>query len=689
MGGYLPLKAQVVEDGELLLDAEAVRVAVLGVEAEDRDFGHKPPPLETPVAIGQAEELDEKKITVTGIHVPDDLDLSWDIDISPDGTQMVYVGRDFTSSSNMAQLRIQSQVKVTANVTPKPSVILEEDVANYYQPKWSPDGLWIAFYRHVYTAYVPGVGETLGPYGKDMDVYLVSASGGDLRFLAHTNSTNHPGWLSWSPDSKELAFVRWKGEKSDIYIVSVNTGAVRPFTTDGKKNTDPSWSPDGKWIAYSSKQGLLINSLRVWRQPVAGGIAVVNERVGLWPPIHSPDGRWIAYTDYLPDRKSGFIAARVNEQGELAGEPILLKSARLQVSAKPLRWTPDGKVIVLQQAYSEIIYALNIRSGEQQRVSSNPDYWFEGAQWLSDGNRLFLVSSKDRRPGFFDIETAQFTALPIEVPERTSFSWWTLSPDERWVAFVKTHPKTPQQRVGGLPKVNAHLCIMPVEGGVPKQVAQSEFSGFAPRWSPDGQTIAFRNIEYEPSDGLTSQLCAVSIHDNQVKTLTVNERCTGAAWSPDGTMLAYLRSKKKALDLDEMEGDIYVVSAAGGKSRRITNTPEKEMDITWTPDSKRLTFELQGLAWVASIDGDKPIKLRKNYVRSSWSSDGKSYLTYVHSGKFQRVSLNGTITAELSFSIPPNANPIYMAPNGETILFSQGDSNRQCWSIDVSHLVSQ
>ena len=44
-----------------------------------------------------------------------------------------------------------------------------------------------------------------------------------------------------------------------------------------------------------------------------------------------------------------FLAARVNEQGELTGEPILLKEARLQVGAKPLRWTPDGKIIALQE----------------------------------------------------------------------------------------------------------------------------------------------------------------------------------------------------------------------------------------------------------------------------------------------------------------------------------------------------
>ena len=46
-------------------------------------------------------------------------------------------------------------------------------------------------------------------------------------------------------------------------------------------------------------------------------------------------------------------------------------------------------------------YAFSVKSGEQRRVSSNPEFWFEAAQWLSDGNRLFLVSIKDPTPRIF------------------------------------------------------------------------------------------------------------------------------------------------------------------------------------------------------------------------------------------------------------------------------------------------
>ena len=57
-----------------------------------------------------------------------------------------------------------------------------------------------------------------------------------MHFLAQTGSNKRPDGLSWSPDGKELAFERWDGEYTDIFIVSVVTRKIRPFTTDGKEN---------------------------------------------------------------------------------------------------------------------------------------------------------------------------------------------------------------------------------------------------------------------------------------------------------------------------------------------------------------------------------------------------------------------------------------------------------------------
>ena len=538
-------------------------------------------------------------------------------------------------------------------------------------------------------------------------MYLIPAAGGEMRFLARTDSQKHPRGLSWSPDSKELAFVKWNGKKADIYIVSLDTRAVRPFTTDGKTNRWPSWSSDGKWIFYSSQRPTSRQTYRgnpLWKQSVDGSKAVPPNVVSLQDPFtYSPNGRWIAhtgivYTDLLrgfsyPDEdRTGSIALnRVNEQGKLAGEPILFKSVRLKEGAKPLRWTPDGKIVVLQEGDTETTYvALTIKNGVQHPFSRDTrfplDFFvFGGVQWLSDGKRLFLSSGSvpetshsqfslkreskhvmrriltTSQSRFLDIETSQLTELPIELPEEMLLGKSTLSPDETQVAFVG--------RV--LPEARGHIYIMPVTGGTAKQLTHGQLYVMDLRWSPDGQKIAFIDRKMRISgDQPKSRLCVVSVSDGQVKPLVDSGLSMEPAWSPDGTMLAY---RKYPFD------DLYIVPATGGEPRQITTLEEQETAIHWTPDGKRVTFKINGIAWrVVSIDGGEPKKLRRSYIPSSWSSDGRSYLAFGPHGGLQRVSLDGETSPIFTSSerrvpvrVPKSVYPISMSPDGETILFQQ------------------
>ena len=657
-----------------------------------------------PAAMGQPEEMTANKITVTGIHVPDDLDRTWDIDISPDGTKMVYKGEG---------LHVRPLVDILTDVSTEPTVLLKEPPreillrkspratyflprATYFQPKWSPKGKWIAFYRQEYA-------EGKGMKELDVEVYMIPAEGGEMRFLAQTNSKRHPGGLSWSPDSADLAFVNWKGEKSDISIVTIDTGVVRPFTTDGEENTAPTWWPNGEWISYSSRRGVWLgDSTRTWKQRVDGGNAVqIDVRVGFDSLVHSPDENWVAYTSRLPDGRRGFLASRVNADGGLTGEPILLKSASLRVGSKPLRWTPGGKIIVLQEDYSEKTYALNVKTGEQHRLNSEPEFSFGGlipAQWAGDGKRLFLPSGSDRNPGFLDFKTSEFVELPLEVSSVDRIRDATLSPDKTTIAFTHFDPKNVEpikikETVISLPKDGVHVHTMPTTGGQIQKLTDGKFYAGVLRWSPNGRQIAFISGEIGTSGNPASRLYAVSVSDGQVNKLTDSGLHMEVAWSPDGRMLAYLRLREKGerFNPEEMEGDLYVVNATGGESKRITNSPEKEMGVSWTPDGKRLTFKIEGggEAWIVSINGGEPTELQRKYIPSSWSTDGTSYLAIGRNGELQRISLDGKTIDELLIRVPADARPISMSPDGETILYRLITSGTQCWSIDVSHLVSQ
>ena len=553
-----------------------------------------------------------------------------------------------------------------------------------------------------------------GAPGNNMDVYVIPASGGEKRFLAATDSQDQD-ILSWSPDSKELAFVKRKGKNADIFIVSIVTGKERQFTTDGKENIRPTWAGDGRWITYLSQRGSWFSGQQRWIQAVDGGKPRILKGSDRDPVLYSPDGEWLAYLRRTPDQPHGFYASRITTQGELTGEPVLLKTTVSNNYGEPITWTTDGQIITLEPDYSERTYALNTEDGEMRLMSSDLERLapYERVQWLSDSTRLFLLSRTDLSPNFFDIEKGLVTPLPIPLPEGMLFGESSLSPDEQQIAFVQFEIKKPTTEPSSeLPEVNAHLHIADLKGGISKHVMRIGSPLVNPRWSPDGQEIAFLNTAISAQGIVESKLCVVSAITGEVRTLADSDLYMDPDWSPDGTMLAYLRMKNqgKGFDPDEMEGDLYVIPASGGAPKQITNTPENEMKIAWTPDGKHITFESHGEPWIASVDGKNPRqvtfephgemfkasvgeggprKLKRGYIPSSWASDGQSYLAFGDLGELLRVYLDGTTSLELPIPVPTDARPLSMSPDGETILYQQIDAGTQCWMVDASHFASQ
>jgi TolB protein len=108
---------------------------------------------------------------------------------------------------------------------------------------WSWDGNWIAF---TYPSF-PAV-----------DIYIIRPDGSDLRML--TDGTLHASSPSWSPDGKRIAFAGRDPQiqgisEDDIYIVNVDEpGSVEFLVDKYSLDRDPKWSPDGRWIAFTSRR---------------------------------------------------------------------------------------------------------------------------------------------------------------------------------------------------------------------------------------------------------------------------------------------------------------------------------------------------------------------------------------------------------------------------------------------------
>ena len=111
---------------------------------------------------------------------------------------------------------------------------------------------------------------------------------------------------SWSPDGREIVFMS-NDMPYHIWAVSVEGRVPRQVTTNGF-DVVPVYSPDGKWIVFSSLRATMssqsvIGETRgaqqvrhdLWRVPVDGGEPEQITRAGAWKPEFSPDGKHLFY----------------------------------------------------------------------------------------------------------------------------------------------------------------------------------------------------------------------------------------------------------------------------------------------------------------------------------------------------------------------------------------------------------
>jgi len=115
-------------------------------------------------------------------------------------------------------------------------------------PSWSPVGDEIAVWCTSLTRDASGK--------RPRDLWAVAVKTGKWRQITHLPASviYAPADAAWSPDGRQLAFVR-SGEKKDTYglwVVRADGSRLRPLTR-GVRDASPAWSPDGKWIAFLSR----------------------------------------------------------------------------------------------------------------------------------------------------------------------------------------------------------------------------------------------------------------------------------------------------------------------------------------------------------------------------------------------------------------------------------------------------
>ena len=176
-----------------------------------------------------------------------------------------------------------------------------------------------------------------------------------------------------------------------------------------------------------------------------------------------------------------------------------------------------------------------------------------------------------------------------------------LSPDGKTAAYTVSHVDTEKD------EEYVTIWLLSLETGEARQFTAGLTGDSNPRWSPDGEQIAFLSAR-----GEKPQVYLIAVDGGEARALTAMPQgvAGGPVWSPDGQRIAFTAGPAELpLDLnqpyrvtrhiyrfdgigyvDNAVQDIYIVPVKGGERRRLTNDECHNTDPVWSPDGKEILF---------------------------------------------------------------------------------------------------
>lgn len=385
----------------------------------------------------------------------------------------------------------------------------------------------------------------------------------------------------WSPDNREIAFLRWpreSGRKNQIMIIPVTGGPARMI---GETWNGLDWSPDGKYLAISDNDG----------PDSATGIYLLSIDGNTRRAISSP-----------PRRENLFD-----------GDP---------------RFSPDGRSLAFVRWSSNVIGDLFVADLTDNKIRQLTFDRREipAIQWTSDGREILFTSNRTDNYRMWRIQAKGGQPTPINgiLGEVSRFS---VSPKDDSIAYTQRFFDT-NILINRLPARGQGMVTIPADFA---QINDSRFapclivstrSDDSPQISPDGSKVAFMSGR----SGFDEIWLANSDCSNPTQLTAFRQNGIGSPrWSPDGTRLVFDRHV-------DGQPDIFTIDINTRKFNQLTDKRGLDYLPAWSNDGKWIYFRSEmgtfAQIWKVLANGGEPIQLTQRGGRESWESFDGRFLYY-------------------------------------------------------------
>src|SRR5437660_5427144 len=218
--------------------------------------------------------------------------------------------------------------------------------------------------------------------------------------------TRQIGGSTWSPDGwspngsspngTTVAFVSNLSGRNNLWLVPSEGGWPMQLTVSDQRQTSPTWSPDGKWIAYMSDY----DGDEQWDiflvSPKTGQVVnLTNTReIAEESPAWSPDGRYLAYM--VKPNTSSVLEIDVYDMVMRQVKHLTTGTPKDKLNAGPI-WSKDGKLIVYTQQQAKgtdsNIFIADVANGKSTLLTPHNGEQLYTANALSPDARKLLITS--------------------------------------------------------------------------------------------------------------------------------------------------------------------------------------------------------------------------------------------------------------------------------------------------------
>jgi Tol biopolymer transport system component/imidazolonepropionase-like amidohydrolase len=443
------------------------------------------------------------------------------------------------------------------------------------------------------------------------DLYTLPASGGEMKPLATGMAWDYQA--RYSPDGKQIAFISDRSGSDNIWIMNADGTNPRALTRERRYLFgSPAWSPDGQYIvarrygSYPKESYLRASELWLFHKDGGAGVQVTKGTDARMQrtagPSFSPDGKYI-YFSSMPGRfayNSELGKWQVHRLNRETGEFDTLTS-EYGGGLRPLI-SPDGRHLLYASRH-DAVTGLRVRDLENRqerwlarRITRDDQEGFSaedvlpGYAMTRDGKSVFILiggklhrldfpSGEDREIKFtcrVKRELGKLVKFDDRIPDGPltvkQMRWMHASRDGKTVVF------------GAAGKIWAAA-----PGGAPKRLTSSTDREYAPAISPDGNWVAY--VTWNDSQG--GRLWKIPLMGGTPVELGGSPAFySQPEWSPDSRRIAFLMGSISGW-LAEDASEIYelrTISANGGKSELVTQMRTPNSKITWAGDGRRLYY---------------------------------------------------------------------------------------------------